>query len=71
MTLLVFGAGGQVGRAVMEQARGRAIGLDRAACDISDERAVMRAFAAGDIAARLNCAANTPAAPAPTEPEHA
>jgi len=71
MTLLVFGAGGQVGRAVMEQARGRAIGLDRAACDICDERAVMRAFASADIAAAVNCAAYTAVDRAESEREQA
>lgn len=59
MTLLVFGAGGQVGRAVMEQAQGRAIGLDRRACDICDEAAVRRALAAAEISAVVNCAAYT------------
>src|SRR3954470_14489054 len=57
MTLLVFGAGGQVGSAVMERAGDRAVALDRAACDICDERAVMRAFASPDIVCAGNCAA--------------
>ncbi len=57
MTLLVFGAGGQVGRAVMAQ--DRAIGLDRASCDICDEGAVRRAFAATQVSAAVNCAAYT------------
>jgi dTDP-4-dehydrorhamnose reductase len=67
MTLLVFGAGGQVGRAVMEQAQGRAIGLDRAACDICDDRAVLRAFEAADVSAAINCAAYTAVDRAETE----
>ncbi len=36
MTLAVFGAGGQVGRALVEHAGAAARGFDRAACDIYD-----------------------------------
>jgi dTDP-4-dehydrorhamnose reductase len=71
MTLLVFGAGGQVGRALMEEAQGRAIGLDHAACDICDEAAVDRAFASGGIAAAVNCAAYTAVDRAESERERA
>jgi dTDP-4-dehydrorhamnose reductase len=67
MTLLVFGAGGQVGRALMEQAQGRAFGLDEAACDICDERAVMRAVGAVPVSAVVNCAAYTAVDRAETE----
>jgi dTDP-4-dehydrorhamnose reductase len=71
MMLLVFGAGGQVGRALMEAAQGRATGLDRAACDICDEAAVDRAFASGGISAAVNCAAYTAVDRAESERERA
>jgi dTDP-4-dehydrorhamnose reductase len=67
MMLLVFGASGQVGRALMEQALGCAIGLNEAACDICDERAVFRAFEAGTVSAAVNCAAYTAVDRAETE----
>jgi dTDP-4-dehydrorhamnose reductase len=71
MTLLVFGAGGQVGRALMEAAQGRAIGFDRAGCDISDEAAIRRAFASGDVSIAVNCAAYTAVDRAESEREQA
>jgi dTDP-4-dehydrorhamnose reductase len=71
MTLLVFGAGGQVGRALMEEAQGRAIGFDRAGCDISDEAAIRRAFASGAVSAVVNCAAYTAVDRAESEREQA
>src|SRR5689334_12301057 len=71
MTLLVFGAGGQVGRALMEEAQGRAIGFDRAACDISDEAAIKRAFACPGRSIAVNCAAYTAVDRAESEREQA
>jgi dTDP-4-dehydrorhamnose reductase len=71
MTLLVFGAGGQIGRALIEEAQGRAIGLDRAGCDICDEVAVRRAFASGGVSAAVNCAAYTAVDRAESEREQA
>jgi dTDP-4-dehydrorhamnose reductase len=71
MTLLVFGAGGQVGRALMEEAQGQAIGFDRAGCDISDEAAIRRAFASGDASIAVNCAAYTAVDRAESEREQA
>jgi dTDP-4-dehydrorhamnose reductase len=67
MTLLVFGAGGQVGRAVIEQAQARAIGLNEAVCDICDNKAVLRAFEAAPVSAAVNCAAYTAVDRAETE----
>src|SRR4051794_31577909 len=71
MTLLVLGAGGQLGRAVMERAQGRAIGFDRSQCDIRDEAVLRRAFAAAEISAAVNCAAYTAVDRAESEGEQA
>ena len=70
MTLLVLGAGGQVGRALRERAEG-AIGLARAACDITDATAVATALAQPRLSAVVNCAAYTAVDRAESEREHA
>lgn len=59
MTLLVFGAGGQVGRALLDRAGEIATGLDRKACDVRDARAVARAIEACGPSVVVNCAAYT------------
>lgn len=59
MSLLVLGAGGQVGRALLERAGAAAVGLDRAACDILDPSAVSRAMTRAELSAVVNCAAYT------------
>lgn len=76
MKLLVLGAGGQLGRALVRVAPG-AVGLDRAALDVTDRRAVeaaLGAFAeatAGVPAAVVNAAAYTAVDRAESEPEAA
>jgi dTDP-4-dehydrorhamnose reductase len=59
VTLLVLGAGGQVGRALVELAGANAFGLDRAACDISDASSVARAMSARELSMVVNCAGFT------------
>ncbi len=59
LSILVLGAGGQVGRAVIERAGGQAVGLDRAGVDIRDERSVLDALTTHDFDAVINCAAYT------------
>lgn len=59
MSVLVLGAGGQVGRALLERGGSAAIGLDRAACDITDVRDVARALAAPGVSVVVNCAGYT------------
>jgi dTDP-4-dehydrorhamnose reductase len=59
VSLLVLGAGGQVGRALIERAGSRATGADRAACDICDADAVAHAMSAEGIAVVVNCAGFT------------
>ncbi len=59
MTLLVLGAGGQVGRALIERAGAAACGVDEAACDICDAANVERALSAPMLSAVVNCAAYT------------
>jgi dTDP-4-dehydrorhamnose reductase len=71
VTLAVFGAGGQVGRALVERAGGAARGFDRAACDICDAAAVARALSAADLSVVVNCAAYTAVDRAEQEPESA
>jgi dTDP-4-dehydrorhamnose reductase len=69
--LLVLGAGGQVGRALVARAGPRALGLDRAGCDVTDEAAVKRAFATPMLSAAVNCAAYTAVDRAEAERERA
>ena len=59
MTLLVLGAGGQVGRALVGLAGANALGLDRVACDISDASSVARAMSARELSVVVNCAGFT------------
>lgn len=59
MSLLILGAGGQVGRALAERAGAQGLGLDRAACDITDPAAVGRALLAPALSVVVNCAAYT------------
>jgi dTDP-4-dehydrorhamnose reductase len=59
MALLVFGAGGQVGRALLDRAGDIAIGLDRRACDICDAGAVSQAIETVGPSVVVNCAAFT------------
>ena len=61
-TVLVFGAAGQVGRELVDlrwPGGLRAVGLDRAAADITDSGAVARALAAARPALVVNAAAYT------------
>jgi dTDP-4-dehydrorhamnose reductase len=58
VSLLILGARGQVGWALRERAAG-AIGLDRAACDITDAAAVATALTLPSVSAVVNCAAYT------------
>jgi dTDP-4-dehydrorhamnose reductase len=58
--LLILGANGQVGTALLARARRAGIGhvgLTRAQCDITDARAFMQAVAPGDVV--VTCAAYT------------
>jgi dTDP-4-dehydrorhamnose reductase len=71
MRLLVLGAGGQIGRALVERAGAAAHGLDRAACDICDAASVARALAAPGLSAVVNCAAFTAVDRAESEPDRA
>ena len=71
MTLAVFGAGGQVGRALVERAGGAARGFDHAGSDICDPEAVARALATPGLSMVINCAAYTAVDRAEQEPERA
>lgn len=59
MTILVFGADGQVGNAVCERAPDEAIGVDIKDCDIRDQRAVVELIARIRPSVVMNCAAYT------------
>jgi dTDP-4-dehydrorhamnose reductase len=59
VTLLILGAGGQVGRALVERAGAQGLGCDRAACDITDPTAITRSLSAPALSAIVNCAAYT------------
>lgn len=59
MTLLILGAGGQVGRALVERAGAQGLGCDRAACDITDPISVIRSLSAPALSVVVNCAAYT------------
>jgi dTDP-4-dehydrorhamnose reductase len=71
VTLIVLGAGGQVGRALIERAGIEGRGFDRAACDICDEASVARALSGAMVTAVVNCAAYTAVDRAESEPERA
>ena len=74
MKTLVLGAGGQVGRALLEAAAAvglDAVGLDRAALDLTDAAAVRRAVEAHAPAVVVNAAAYTAVDRAESEPERA
>ena len=71
MTILVLGAGGQIGRALVERAEGAALGLDRMACDISDPDSVARAMASSNPSVVVNCAGYTAVDRAESERDHA
>jgi dTDP-4-dehydrorhamnose reductase len=71
LTLLVLGAGGQVGRALVERAGPGTRGFDRAACDICDEASVARALSVPMVTAVVNCAAYTAVDRAESDPEGA
>lgn len=71
MTLLVFGAGGQIGRALVERAGDAAQGRDRAGCDIRDAASVARILSAPALSGVVNCAGYTAVDRAESEPEHA
>jgi dTDP-4-dehydrorhamnose reductase len=71
VTLAVFGAGGQVGRALVERAGGAVRGFDRAACDICDAAAVAGSLSSADLSVVVNCVAYTAVDRAEREPERA
>lgn len=71
MTLLVLGAGGQIGQALVERAGAAACGVGRTACDIADPAAVALALAAPGLSAVVNCAAYTQVDQAEREPQRA
>ena len=71
MTLLVLGAGGQVGKALIERAGNRARGLAHTDCDILNPSIVERAIAAPEISVVVNCAAYTAVDQAENERERA
>jgi dTDP-4-dehydrorhamnose reductase len=71
MTLLILGAGGQVGRALGARAGVAARGLTHAACDITDRAAVAQALSAPGLSAVVNCAAYTAVDRAESETERA
>jgi dTDP-4-dehydrorhamnose reductase len=71
VTLLVFGAGGQVGRAFVERAGAAGRGFDKAACDICDAASVARALSAPAVSGVVNCAAYTAVDRAESETERA
>ena len=59
MTLLILGAGGQVGRALVERAGVQGLGCHRVACDITDPAAVARSVSVPALSVVVNCAAYT------------
>ena len=59
MTLLILGAGGQIGRALDERAGAQGLSCGRVACDITDPVAVTRSLSAPALSAVVNCAAYT------------
>ena len=71
MSLLVFGAGGQAGRALIERFGSGGTGYDHAACDICDPVSVARAVSDRALTAVVNCAAYTAVDRAESERERA
>jgi dTDP-4-dehydrorhamnose reductase len=71
VSLVILGAGGQVGRALSERAGEAGLGFVRAACDICDAASVARALSSPHITAVVNCAAYTAVDRAESEPERA
>ena len=69
--ILVFGANGQIGRALVGEAPQRTAGLDRSAADICSEDDVRRAVRDHPPLAIVNAAAYTAADKAESEPEQA
>jgi dTDP-4-dehydrorhamnose reductase len=69
--ILVFGANGQVGRAIISRAPGLALGFDRSAVDICAEDAVWQTVRDYPPAAIVNAAAYTAVDKAETEPDAA
>ena len=69
--LLVLGARGQIGRALVERAGGAARGLDQEECDICDATSVARALSMSGLSAVVNCAAYTAVDRAESERERA
>jgi dTDP-4-dehydrorhamnose reductase len=59
VTLLILGAGGQVGRALVERAGAHGLGCDRVACDITDPVSVTHSLSAHALSVVVNCAAYT------------
>jgi dTDP-4-dehydrorhamnose reductase len=59
VTLLVFGAGGQVGRALLARAGDSAIGCEHGACDIRNPDEVARIVSTKGISVVVNCAGFT------------
>lgn len=59
MTLVVLGAGGQVGRALVERVGEPFFGFDHSGCDITDAARVARVLAAPGVSVVINCAAYT------------
>ncbi len=71
MKLLVTGANGQVGRALVERGGSEVVGLDRAALDITDREAVRRAVDQHAPDLVVNAAAYTAVDRAESEPDRA
>lgn len=72
MTVLIFGAGGQVGRALVKTAPTEdVVALNHAACDVTDVIAVRRAIAAAQPEVVVNAAAYTAVDRAEEEHEQA
>jgi len=69
--ILVFGANGQVGRAIISRAPGLALGFDRSAVDICAEDAVRQTVRDHPPAAIVNAAAYTAVDKAELEPDAA